>query len=242
MRRGASLEANSTRVKLGAPADLGDTWRAAYGPMGKLGSEMMRTLVFGLAVAAVAVSASAGVSTDPKQAPTGRYAMETRHSQLLFAIAHQDLTDYYGRFDKLSGTLAFNSAEPDKSVVSVTIDTSSIDTPSATLNATLTDKAVFDAQNFPTATFKSTSIVRTGPTSGKITGELTIKNVTKPVTLDATFIGGRPDTMGGAYAIGFSATTSIKRTDFGLTGMVWEPFVGNDVKLVIQALFQQQKD
>ena len=203
----------------------------------------MRALVFGLAFAAMAVSASgAGVSTDPKQAPTGRYAMETRHSQLLFAIAHQGITDYYGRFDKLSGTLAFDSAEPDKSVVSVTIDTSSLDTPSPALNTMLADKAVFDTQEFPAATFKSTGIIRTGPTSGKITGELTIKNVTKPVTLDATFTGGRPDQMSGAYAIGFSATTTIKRTDFGLTGMVWEPFVGDDVKLIIQALFQQQKD
>jgi len=203
----------------------------------------MRALVFGLAFAAMAVSASAaGVSTDPKQAPTGRYAMETRHSQLLFAIAHQGITDYYGRFDKLSGTLAFDSAEPDKSVVSVTIDTSSLDTPSPALNTMLTDKAVFDTQEFPAATFTSTAIVRTGPTSGKITGELTIKNVTKPVTLDATFNGGRSDPMNGAYAIGFSASTTIKRTDFGLTGMMWEPFVGDDVKLTIQALFQQQKD
>jgi polyisoprenoid-binding protein YceI len=202
----------------------------------------MRMLVLALAFAAAAVSASAGVSTDPKQAPTGRYAMETRHSQLLFAIPHQDLTDYYGRFDRLSGTLSFDSVEPEKSAVFVTIDMTSIDTPSQKLVGELTDAAVFNAAQFPTATFKSTAIVRTGSDTGKITGDLTIKNVTKPVTLDATFTGGRPDTMGGAYAIGFSATATIKRTDFGLTGMVWEPFVGDDVKLIIQALFQQQKD
>lgn len=106
----------------------------------------------------------------------------------------------------------------------------------------LTSSAVFDAAQFPAATFKSTSIVRTGPTSGKITGNLTIKNVTKPVTLDATFNGGRPNPMNNSYALGFSATATIKRTDFGLTGMVWEPFVSDDVQLTIQAMFQQQKD
>jgi polyisoprenoid-binding protein YceI len=201
---------------------------------------MMRSLI--LAFACAAVAASAGVSTDPRQAPTGRYVLETRHSQLLFAIAHQGITDYYGRFDKLSGTLAFDSAAPEKSAVSVTIDTGSIDTPSQALNATLADKAVFDALDFPAATFKSISIVRTGPTTGRITGELTIRNVTKPVTLDATFNGGRPDPISGSTAIGFNATATIKRTDFGLTGMVWEPFVGDDVKLVIEAMFQQQKD
>ena len=199
----------------------------------------MRTIIFAFVAFAVAAGAQ---SADPKQAPTGRYALETRHSQVLFAIAHQGLTDYYGRFDKLTGRLAFDSAEPEKSAVSVTIDMTSIDTPSQELNATLAGKAVFDAQSFPAATFKSTSIVRTGPTTGKITGELTIKNVTKLVTLDATFIGGRPDPMGGSYAIGLSASATIKRSDFGITGMVWEPFVGDDVKLIIEALFHQQKD
>ncbi len=195
--------------------------------------------LFALACTAVAASAQ---STDPKQAPTGRYKMDPRHSQILFAIAHQGVTDYYGRFDKVSGTLAFDHAEPEKSAVSVTIDTGSVDTPSPELNGTLSGKTVFDAQDFPIATFKSTSITRTGPATGKIAGDLTIRNVTKPVTLDATFIGGRSDQMSGDYVVGFRATTAIKRTDFGITGMVWEPFVGDDVKLIIEAAFQQQKE
>ncbi len=204
----------------------------------------MRSVVFAcLALAFAAVTANAqSVSTDAKQAPTGRYSLDKGHSQVLFAIGHEGLTDYYGRFDKLSGTLNFDSAEPEKSAVSVTIDTNSVDTPSHELNGTLSGKAVFDAQDFPTATFRSTSVVRTGPTTGKIIGDLTIKNITKPVTLDVTFNGGRPDPMSGSYVIGLSATASIKRTDFGITGMAWEPFVGNDVKLIIEAMFQQQKE
>jgi polyisoprenoid-binding protein YceI len=202
----------------------------------------MRSIVFAFFALAVAAVAANAQSADPKLAPTGRYALESRHSQVLFAIAHQGLTDYYARFDRLSGTLAFDSAEPAKSAVSVTIDMNSIDTPSQELNGTLAGKTVFDAQNFPAATFKSTSIVRTGPTTGRITGELTIKNITKPVTLDATFTGGRPDPMGGSYDIGLSATATIKRSDFGITGMVWEPFVGDDVRLIIEAMFQQRKD
>ncbi|MDE2111922.1 MAG: YceI family protein [Alphaproteobacteria bacterium] len=191
----------------------------------------------------VAVTANAqDVSTDFREAPTGRYALEKQHSQVLFAIQHEGLTSYHARFDKLSGTLNFDSAEPEKSTVSVIIEMDSVDTPSNELNSTLAGKAVFDAQDFPTATFKSTSIVRTGPNTGLITGDLTIKGVTKPVVLETTFNGGRADPMSGVYVIGFSATASIKRSDFGVTGMVWEPFVGNDVKLTIEAMFQQQKE
>jgi polyisoprenoid-binding protein YceI len=191
------------------------------------------------------VASAAGaqsVSEDLRQAPTGRYGLEPNHSLVVFAIAHMGLTDYYGRFEKLSGTLNLDSAKPEKSAVSITIDMTSINTPSPKLVGELTDAAVFNAAQFPTATFKSTSIVRTGSTTGKITGDLTIKNVTKPVTLDAVFGGGRPNPMGGTYALGFHATTSIKRSDFGLTTMPWNQFVGGDVKLIIEAMFVQQKD
>ena len=194
-----------------------------------------------LAVSLVAAASAQSVSPDPKQAPTGRYALETRHSQLLFAIVHEGLTEYYGRFDKLSGSLNYDSGEPEKSAVSIAVDTSSVDVPSAQLVTTLLGGDVFNAQQFPSATFKSTSIDRTSPRSGKLTGDLTIKNVTKPVTLDVTFVGGRPDPMGDSYSIGFEATATIKRTDFGITGMRWEPFVSDDVKLIIVAVFQQQK-
>ncbi len=82
----------------------------------------------------------------------------------------------------------------------------------------------------------------TGPNTGKITGDLTIKNVTKSVTLDAVFNGGSLNPMSDSYAIGFSATATIRRTDFGITGMRWEPLVGDEVKLIVEVMFQQSKD
>jgi polyisoprenoid-binding protein YceI len=183
-----------------------------------------------------------GISTDSKQAPTGRYAVEPGHTQVLFSIFHQGTTNYYGRFDKASGTLNYDSHGPEKSKVAVTIDMTSIDTPSGTLNNELKGAGVFDVDKFPTATFTSTSLARTGPSTGRITGNLTLKNITKPVTLDVTFHGGAMNPMSNAYMIGFSGSTTIRRTDFGITGMRWEPLVSDDVKLVIEALFQQQKD
>lgn len=203
----------------------------------------MRTgLAAALMLAMLTTSATAQSSSDPKQAPTGSYSLETRHSQLLFAIPHMGITDYYGRFDKLSGSLNWNAGAPEKSSVNVTIDMTSADTPSRELIGELIGANVFKADQFPTATFKSTSVTRTGPSTGTIAGDLTLRGVTRPVTLDVTFGGVTQDTFTGANDIGFHATATVKRTDFGITGMVWEGIVGDDVKLTIEAMFQHKKD
>jgi len=202
----------------------------------------MRRLLFAILAAASVFMPAGAASSDSKQAPTGRYAADPRHTQVLFSILHQGTTNYYGRFDRTTGTLNYDAAEPEKSALTVNIDMASLSTPSDSLNGVLTGPAVFDAGKYPTAVFTATSIARTSPTTGKITGNLTIKNITKPVTLDVTFHGGAMNPMNDAYSIGFAASTTIKRTDFGLTGMRWEPLVSDDVKLIIEVLFQQQKD
>jgi polyisoprenoid-binding protein YceI len=199
-----------------------------------------------LAVASIALLALAGPvmaqsGTDPKQVPTGSYSMDVRHTQILFAIPHLGITDYYGRFDRATGNLNFNSGTPEKSSVSVTVDMTSIDTPSHELLGELMGASTFNTAAFPAATFKSTAVTRTGPNTGTITGDLTLHGVTKPVTLDATFGGLTTDPFSGADDIGFHATTNLKRTDFGITGMVWEGVVGDDVKLTIEAMFQRAK-
>lgn len=204
---------------------------------------MVRVLAAVALIGALSSAAAAqDVSKDPGRAPSGTYRLETAHSQILFSIAHLGLTDYYGRFDKLSGTLAFDANQPEKSATAITIATDSVDTPSDRLNDELKSANVFSSAQFPTASFKSTSVTRTGPDSGRITGDLTIKGVTKPVTLDVTFRGGEQDPLSGGYALGFRGTATIKRSDFGLTGMVWSPFVGDEVSLVVEAMFEQEKE
>ncbi len=202
----------------------------------------MRIGFASLALLALTGAALAAPSGDPKKAPTGSYSMDPRHSLVVFAIPHLGITDYYGRFDKVSGVLSFNSGAPEKSSVDVTIDMTSIDVPSKELVGELSGGNVFDSVKFPTATFKSTSITRTGPNTGTITGDLTLHGVTRSVTLDTTFGGLTTDPFSGKDDIGFHATTTVKRTDFGLTGMVWESVVSDDVKLTIEAMFQHAKD
>jgi polyisoprenoid-binding protein YceI len=180
------------------------------------------------------------VSKDPSQAPRGSYRLEARHSQLLFAIGHAGLTEFHGRFDKLSGSLDFNPNQPEKSDVDVTIDMTSADTPSNELNNVLKGEDVFDADKFPTATFKSTSVTRTGADTGRIAGTLTLRGIAKPVTLDVTFNGAGPDPLNGKPALGFRGTATVKRSDFGITGMIWEPLVSDSVTLTIEAMFDRE--
>jgi polyisoprenoid-binding protein YceI len=205
---------------------------------------MRRAIITAFAVMLSMDSAEAvSVETDPKLAPSGSYEVEPRHTQVIFSIMHFGLTDFYGRFDKISGSLNFDGVDPADSTVSISIDTASVDTPNAQLNSEIQGSAIFDTAHFPQATFKSTSATRTGSTSGKVTGDLTIKGITKPVTLDVTFNGGLKSPMGGnAYLIGFHATTFIKRSDFNMTNAMWSPLVGDDVKLTIEALFVQAKE
>jgi polyisoprenoid-binding protein YceI len=181
------------------------------------------------------------VSRDVLRAPNGTYQLETSHSQILFSVLHIGLTDYYGRFDKISGQLNLDANQPERSAVSISIDTSSVDTPSARTADELKSSSVFDVEHFPTASFRSTSIARTGANTGRITGDLTIRNVTRPVALDVIFNGGELNPLNDTYAVGFRATTTIKRSDFGMTSAAWSSLVSDDVQLIIEAMFQHQK-
>ncbi|HVU20576.1 MAG TPA: YceI family protein [Rhizomicrobium sp.] len=202
----------------------------------------MRIVSASFALLALTAAAQATPSDDPKKAPTGSYSLDPRHSQVQFAIPHLGITDYHGRFDRVTGNLSYNAGAPEKSSVSVTIDMTTVDVPSKELVGELSGPNVFDTAKYPTATFKSTSITRTGPNTGTITGDLTLHGVTKQVTLDTRFGGLTVDPFSGADDIGFQATAALKRTDFGIQGMVWESIVGDDVKLTIEAMFQHSRE
>jgi polyisoprenoid-binding protein YceI len=201
---------------------------------------MLRWIVVAALAFCAAPALAQDISKDPAKAPGGSYRLDPRHSQVLFAIGHIGLTDFHGRFDKLSGTLNFNPGQPEKSAVSVTIDTTSVDTPSHELNSVLQGEDVFSSEKFPSASFKSNSVTRNGSDSGRIAGTLTLRGISKPVALDVSFSGVGVDPLNGKPALGFRATARVKRTDFGITGMAWEPMVADEVTLTIEALFEQE--
>lgn len=168
-------------------------------------------------------------------APKGAYKLDEQHTQVLFAIKHVGLSTFYGRLGKVAGTLNFDQAKPENSSLNVSVDTTKIDTHVPELDSSVPND-LFQADKFPTATFVSTRVARTGDTTGTVTGNLTIAGVTKPVTLNVTFNGGRgtgEPTL--PYRLGFDATATFKRSDFGLTHVIWDGFVSDEVTLMIEA-------
>lgn len=172
--------------------------------------------------------------------PKGTYAIDPQHAQVIFMVRHMGLSTFYGRFGKVTGTLVGDPAAPDQATLEAQIDMNTVDTHVPELDKELKD-SVFDTAKYPTATFKATKITVTGENTGTVTGDFTLKGVTKPVTLNVTFNGGRNSPIPFApYRIGFDATGTLKRSDFGLTGYIWGGFVGDDITIAIEAEFEKQ--
>ncbi|WP_029012091.1 YceI family protein [Niveispirillum irakense] len=204
---------------------------------------MNRTLAAALLGTALLLNAGQSlaqdVTQDPAKVQSGTYEIEPTHTKVIFAINHLGYSTYYGAFPKAEGTLVLNAADPAKSVLNVTVDVTAISTDLPALNEHLLAPDFFDAAKFPKATFKSTKVEPAGKNKAKVTGDLTLKGVTKPVTLDVTFNQAGPNFINKVYSVGFDATTTIKRSDFGVSAYV--PAVGDEVTLRIGSELQLKK-
>ena len=145
------------------------------------------------------------------------WQIDPAHTNVEFTVRHMMISNVKGQFQKTSGTITTNGNDPASAKIDVTIDSSSVDTRVEKRDAHLKSPAFLDVDKFPTITFKSTKVEAAGPGKWKVTGDLTLHGVTKPVVLDVEQ-SGTPihDPMGNTRA-GASATTKINRSDFGLT-------------------------
>ncbi len=193
-------------------------------------------LILSLTAAMQAVAAEAPtVIKDPKQAPAGTFIVEPAHTHAIWFINHLGFSHYSGQFTDIGGKLDYNPKALEKSKVNVVIKTGSIDVPSDLLENELKGEKFFNTDEFPDMTFASTSLVPVDQTHGKVTGNLTLLGVTKPITLDVTFNGSGLNPITKQPVIGFDAVGTIKRSDFGMTAYI--PMVGDDVRLDISAEF-----
>ncbi|TNE42169.1 MAG: polyisoprenoid-binding protein [Sphingomonadales bacterium] len=169
----------------------------------------------------------------------GSYTVDPGHTQILFAYDHMGFTRNMGVIAAPeSGALTIDPKTPGKAQVTVSFPVANIRTGIAALDEHLMKAEMFDAAQFPTATFTSTSVkVDPDDMEAEITGNLTIKGVTKEVTLDAEFIGAGTNPMSKKETVGFSADGIIRRSDFGLGYAV--PVVGDTVELKIVAAFEK---
>ena len=150
---------------------------------------------------------------------TGDYTLDVSHTRLGFSARHAMVTTVRGQFQDFSGHAHIDTANPAASKVELTIQAGSIDTGNADRNGHLVSPDFFDVENNPEITFVSTEVEKhsdSGETTWVITGDLTIKGVTKPVTIDFEQTGSAKDPFGN-LRVGFEGSTSINRKDWGLT-------------------------
>lgn len=143
------------------------------------------------------------------------YNVDPAHSEIGFSVRHMMFAKVRGQFKTWSAKLAYDAANPAKSTIEVDVDTASIDTREAQRDGHLKSGDFFDAEKHPKMTFKSTKIEPAGTGKYKVTGDLTIRGVTHPVTLDVEQTGAGKDPWGNDR-LGFAAHGSINRSDWGL--------------------------
>lgn len=172
------------------------------------------------------------------------WTIDPAHTEIGFKVKHLVISTVSGKFTKFEGKLEGDPADLPKSQISFTADIDSITTNNDQRDGHLKSADFFDAANHPKMTFKSTAIVRKGDNEFKVTGDLTIRNTTKPITLNVEF-GGTQNDLYGQTVAGFEITGKINRQDYGLSwNAVTEAggiVVADDVKLTINAEMVKEK-
>jgi polyisoprenoid-binding protein YceI len=172
-----------------------------------------------------------------------KWAIDPMHSEVQFKVKHLVISTVSGFFKSFSGTVEAGDEDFSDAKIEFSIDIDSLDTTQTQRDEHLKSAEFFDAATYPHITFKSTSFTKTGDDEYTLKGDLTIKGVTKPVTLDVEYGGSAADFYGNTKA-GFEVTGKINRKEFGLT---WDGVteagsivVGEDIKLTINAQLTKQ--
>jgi polyisoprenoid-binding protein YceI len=195
-------------------------------------------------LALLTLAAAAQGATAPETisaAPKGVYTLDKAHTSLIFRVSHMTYSHFTARFTRLDARLETDPANLAASKLEVTIDPTSIatDNPPDGFLAMIAGKGWLDAQDFPQMNYRSTKVERLGGNRLRINGELTLHGVTRPVTLEAHYNGGNAGLSVDPHArIGFSATGTFKRSDFGVTVGIPAPGsimgVGDEVEVVLE--------
>jgi polyisoprenoid-binding protein YceI len=200
---------------------------------------MIRSIALALALATgLAGAALANPSTqDPAKVPAGSYVLDKKHASLTVRILHMGFSHYTLRFDGLDGSFTYDPATWQTTKVSFTVDPKSVDTNDAAFNKQIA--GYFEVDKYPAITFASTG-VQGQDGKGAVTGDLTFRGVTKPVTLDVVFAGAGHGVVPVGTRLGFSGSTKIKRSDFGLTNAILDKYTGDDVEVIFEVEFEKK--
>ncbi len=191
---------------------------------------MTRTTALALVLAAAGLAGPAAAAE--------RYAFDKAHTQILFFVDHLGFSKSQGEFHDYDGHFTFDPEDWSNSAVEVTIRTHSVDMDDHAWDKHMRNEDFFHVAEHPTMRFASTRVERTGEDTGKVHGELTLLGVTRPVTLDVTFNKAGEHFLSKEWIAGFSATTSLQRSEFGMDYGL--PAVGDrvDIRLEVEGVRQ----
>lgn len=177
---------------------------------------------------------------DVAAAPEGAYVLDPTHTSVNWSLSHSGLSFYTARFDDISGALDFTPDAPTQSRLDIRIDPKSVSTGDTEWDETLaTDGKYFDGETYPEIRFVSTASTKLTDNTGTVTGNLTLRGVTKPVTLDVTYNGAGKSFGNPGATLGFSALGKIKRSDWGMNYLT-NFGIGDEVTLRIEAEFNEK--
>ncbi len=182
-------------------------------------------------------SEAAPISTS---ADVANYSIDAAHSAAIYRIKHMGVSYHYGRFNDISGSIAYDDKKPEASTISLEIKADSLDSGNSKRDADLKGPDWFNVSEFPTLTFKSKSVKKGAAGKLSVTGDLTIHGKTNSVTVDVDVVGAADTKMMGKRA-GFETTFSIKREDYGMKNMLSETGIGNEVRITISVEGAQEK-
>lgn len=167
----------------------------------------------------------------------GQYSLDTEHAYVHFDVGHLGLSRIVGRFNSMGAALDFDPENLSATRLSGFIETDSIDVNNADLQDQLKGESWLAADQYPQAVFDTTRVVSTGGNNMDIIGELQLKGTIREVVLKATFNGGADVLLTGKYTLGFSASTVISRSEFGIDA--FQALVSDDINITIHAEFQR---
>jgi polyisoprenoid-binding protein YceI len=190
------------------------------------------TALFALSLQVLAQDAHAPAAAHktPDSAGDNTYKVDPVHSSNMFKVRHAGVANFYGRFNQMKGTVVWNEKDPSASSMTVEVSVESVDTNNAGRDKHLKSGDFFDAEKFPTMSFKSTTIKKSGEHTFDVTGDLTLHGVTKPITVKFEH-GGTADLMG--HRTGLETTFTIKRSDYEIGKNVPNDMLGNEVTMTV---------
>ncbi|MFI4950979.1 MAG: YceI family protein [Caulobacterales bacterium] len=179
-----------------------------------------------------------GPFLDPDRIPAGTYVLDSKEALVRYATIHMGLTEFWGTFPNASGTLTIDPGNVGAAKVDIKVPVLSVETTNKELNAEFISSEFFDFGRFRTIHFVSTQVVRAGPRTARMTGDLTVHGITRPVVFNVTFNNAGPNSFSKVLTLGFKAEGVVKRSEFGLGKYV--PIVSDDTTITISAAFEQK--